>query len=135
MNILIDTHLAVWALFGDEKLSKKAREIITDSGNTIFYSTVTTWEILLKHSTDPRNMSINVQLFLDGCKLAGFIPINLENKHVAAVETLTLAEDAPRHKDPFDRLLIAQAKCENMLFLTHDGRLKYYNEPFIIQVQ
>ena len=134
MKILLDTHLAIWALFGDTRLSDKTKEMILNPENTLFYSVVSTWEVLLKHSDDPKNMSVNVSLFLDGCKQAGFIPINLTNKHIAAVEKLTLQENAPKHTDPFDRLLIAQAKCENMHFLTHDSRLSFYDEPFVILV-
>lgn len=134
MNILIDTHLVVWSLFGDSRLSNQAKEMILDPANVLYYSVVTTWEILLKHSDDPKNMLVTVPIFLDGCKQAGFIPVNLTNKHIAAVKTLSLPENAPRHKDPFDKLLLSQAKCENMLFLTHDSRLSFYDEPFVILV-
>ncbi|MBQ6350676.1 MAG: type II toxin-antitoxin system VapC family toxin [Methanobrevibacter sp.] len=135
MRILLDTHIALWAILNDKLLPIKARDLIIDPDNTIFYSSVSTWEVLLKHADDPKNLYINVRQFIGYCTSSGFIPVNLTNKHIAAVETLTLHENSPKHKDPFDRLLIAQAKCENMLFLTHDSRLKFYDEPCVFTVQ
>ena len=134
MKILLDTHIALWAILNDELLPDRAKTIITDQKNSIYYSVVSTWEILLKHADDPKNLYINVRQFITYCDNSGFIPVNLTNKHIAAVETLSLPENAPRHKDPFDKLLLAQAKCESMLFLTHDSRLAYYDEAFVIPV-
>ena len=134
MNILLDTHLAIWVLFGDSKLSDKAKNYILNSDNTIFYSVVSTWEVLLKHDHDPQNMLMDVHSFLDGCQQAGFLPLNLADKHVAAIESLTASRGAPEHKDPFDKLLIAQAKTENFLILTHDRKMASYDEACVILV-
>lgn len=134
MNILLDTHLAIWFLYDDPRLSDKARSILLNPDNNIYYSVVTSWEILLKHSHDPKNMLIGVQEFIHVCRQSGFLSLNLCNKHISAVESLTPAEGATEHKDPFDKLLLAQAKTENFLFLTHDRKFTYYNEPFVISV-
>ena len=56
------------------------------------------------------------------------------NKHVSALETLKRPKDAPKHNDPFDRIMVAQAKAEGIMFLTHDSLIPYYDEPFIISV-
>ena len=134
MNILLDTHIALWAILDDIMLTDKAREIILDPENLLYYSTVSTWEILLKHADDPKNLYINVNQFIDNCEKAGFIPVNLTNKHIATVETLKYPEMAPTHKDPFDKLILAQAKSENFLLLTHDKKMTYYEEIGVILV-
>ena len=58
----------------------------------------------------------------------------VRDNHVFTLETLSRPKNVPKHKDPFDRILIAQAKAEEMVFLTHDSLIPYYNEPFIISV-
>ena len=70
MNLLLDTHIAVWALNDDPALSDKARELILDPDNTIYYSTVSVWEVLLKHSRRPDNIPFNEKDFSEGCKEA-----------------------------------------------------------------
>ena len=134
MKILLDTHIAVWALLDKGDLSHEARKIILDPSNIIFYSPVSTWEIHLKHRRHPENMEMDAPDFIHYCHETGLVPLNLCDKHVAAVLTLVRPEDAPEHKDPFDRLLLAQAKAENIMFLTHDSRMSFYNEPFVICV-
>ena len=69
-----------------------------------------------------------------GCEANGFIALPIFNRHVAELETLVRPKDAPPHKDPFDRILLAQAKSEGMKFMTHDGLIPYYNESFIVSV-
>ena len=134
MNILLDTHIALWALNDDPALSEKARTLISDPDNTVYYSTVSTWEILLKHERQPDNVELSASDFVGYCREAGFIPLGLYDKHIEAVATLKLPGDAPKHNDPFDRLLLAQAKAENLSFLTHDAKIPYYNERCIISV-
>ena len=132
MNVLLDTHFVVWTLQGNDKLPEKAKEIIMDSQNKIYYSAVSTWEILLKHNRRPNEFAVTVSQFIDFCRQAEFIPLRLQDQHIAAVETLIYSENAPEHKDPFDKLLLAQAKYENVYFLTHDQKIPFYNEPCVI---
>ena len=134
MNLLLDTHIAIWALNDDNALSAKARELILDPDNTIYYSTVSVWEVLLKHVTRPENIPFDEADFSEGCKEAGFIPLSLSDKHILAVRTLSRPADSREHNDPFDRLLISQAKVENLSFLTHDALIPDYQEKCIISV-
>ncbi len=134
MNLLLDTHIAIWALNDDPALSDKARELILDPDNTIYYSTVSVWEVLLKHSRRPDNIPFNEKDFSEGCREAGYIPLGLADKHILAVHTLTRPDSAKEHNDPFDRLLLAQAKVENLSFLTHDELIPDYEEKCIISV-
>ena len=134
MNLLLDTHIAVWALNDDPALSEKARELILDPDNTIYYSTVSVWEVLLKHSRRPDNIPFDEKDFSEGCREAGFVPLALADKHILAVRSLSRPEGVKEHNDPFDRLLLAQAKVENLSFLTHDELIPGYVEKCIIPV-
>ena len=134
MNLLLDTHIIIWALNDDSHLSTKARELILDPDNTIFYSTVSVWEVLLKHAKRPHEIPFDEVAFAEACGDAGFVPLNLLDKHILAVHTLTRPGDVKEHNDPFDRLLLSQAKVENFSFLTHDELIPGYGEKCIIPV-
>ena len=134
MNLLLDTHVAIWALNDDPALSAKARGLILDPDNTVYYSTVSVWEVQLKHERRPRNIPFDEADFAEGCREAGFIPLYLSDKHVLAARTLARSADSRPHSDPFDRLLLAQAKVENMSFLTHNELIPGYLESCIVSV-
>ena len=134
MNLLLDTHILIWALNEDPRLSETAREMILDAGNVIYYSTVSVWEISTKHALHPENVAFSGRELASYCQKAGFLSLEIRDKHVFALETVTRPENAPKHSDPFDRMLIAQAKAENMSFLTHDALIPYYEEKCIIPV-
>lgn len=89
MNLLLDTYIAIWALNDDPALSEKARELILDPDNTIYYSTVSVWEVLLKHARRPDNIPFIEADFSEGCREAGFVPLGLADKHILAVHTLS----------------------------------------------
>ncbi len=130
MNILLDTHIAIWALLDSPRLTEKARELILDPDNTIYYSVVSVWEVLLKHTGHPDDMELTPAVFSESCEDAGFIPLELKDKHVLAVSAFPPSVEG--HKDPFDRLLLAQAKAENMNFLTNDSKIPLYPVKCVI---
>ena len=134
MNLLLDTHLLIWALNEDVKLPARAKELILDPGNTIYYSAVSIWEIAVKHAIHPDNVEFTGKELSGFCREAGFLPVEVKDRHVFALETLKRPDSAPKHNDPFDRMLIAQAKADNLTFLTHDELLPYYGEDCIVQV-
>ena len=134
MNILLDTHILIWALNEDPRLPEKARELILDENNAVYYSSVSIWEISIKHAVHPENVAFTGKELSQYCQEAGFLQVEMRDRHVFALETITRAEGAPPHHDPFDRMLIAQAKAENMSFITHDALLPYYEEKCIIAV-
>ena len=134
MNLLLDTHIAIWALNDDAALSEKAREMILDADNTIYYSTVSVWEVLLKHSRRPESIPFDEKDFAEACGDAGFVPLSLSDKHILAVRTLSRPDSIKAHNDPFDRLLLAQAKIENLSFMTHDALIQGYEERCIVAV-
>ncbi|MBR6322595.1 MAG: type II toxin-antitoxin system VapC family toxin [Lachnospiraceae bacterium] len=134
MNLLLDTHILIWALNEDVRLSEKAKELILDPDNAIYYSTASIWEVSIKHAAHPENVTFSGKELSQYCQEAGFLPLEIKDKHVFSLETITRAEGAPPHHDPFDRILIAQAKSDNLSFLTHDTNLKYYEERCIVPV-
>ena len=134
MNILLDTHILIWALNDDPRLPEKAKEMILDTDNAIYYSSVSIWEIAIKHASHPDDIEFSGKELAQFCQEAGFLSLEMKDKHVFALETVTRADGAPPHHDPFDRMLIAQAKAENMSLVTHDAVLPYYKEKCIIAV-
>lgn len=134
MNILLDTHELIWALNGDSRLSKKAQKYILNPDNVIFYSTVSIWEVGIKHAIRPDNVTFSAKELSGYCEEAGYLNLPVYDRHIFSMETLSRPEDAPPHHDPFDRLLLGQAKAENMRFLTHDALIPYYNERCVLSV-
>ena len=134
MNLLLDTHIAIWALNDDSSLSEKARELILDPHNVPYYSAISVWEVLLKHARRPNDIPFDEKDFSEGCKEAGFVPLTLSDKHILAVGSLFRTGAAKEHNDPFDRLLLAQAKVENLSLLTHDELICGYGERCVIPV-
>lgn len=131
MKYLLDSHILIWALFTDEKLSQEAYAIINNIENEIYYSAASVWEIGIKHSKSPNKMPISSRLLAECCNMADMVSLPVTKEHAIAVSGLSLAENTPPHNDPFDKMLIAQAKTEGMVFLTHDHLLKNYGEDCV----
>lgn len=131
MNLLLDTHILLWALSDDPKLPEQAREMILSEKNHIFYSILSLWEIELKHRKHPAELPITAHEIAEYCNTAGYTELQLQNQSIYLLKTLQRPEKSARHKDPFDCMLICQAKSVGMLFLTHDSLLTDYNEPCI----
>jgi len=132
MNILLDTHVAIWCLNDDSRLTDTVKDIILNPKNEIYYSVVSVWEVMLKHARKPKAIPFNELDFSDACKNAGFIPLGISEKHILAVDTLKRRKNAPEHNDPFDKLLLAQAKVDCLSFLTHDELIYGYTEKSIL---
>ena len=134
MKLLLDTHILIWALNNDPRLSRKARTLIQDQNNTIYCSSVSIWEISIKHSSHPEHVKFSGEQLAFYCGQAGFIPLEMREKHVFSLETISQKEGSLKHHDPFDRMLIAQAKAEHMKLITHDSLLGQYSEDCIVLV-
>ena len=134
MKILCDTHIIIWYLTGDERLSQKARDLLDDENNTVYFSIVSVWEVAIKHGRKPDKLTLSAQDFVNFCDEQGFLEYTLNKQHIFTVDTLFRSADAPEHHDPFDRLLISQAKSDGLTFLTHDTLIPYYNEPCVMAV-
>lgn len=134
MNVLLDTHILLWALSNDVRLPEKARKLIENEDNEIFYSVVSLWEVEIKHLAHPDAMSVSAKQLTEYCVQSGFHKVLIEESHIYAMAGLKREKDAQPHKDPFDRMLICQASVENMIFVTHDALIGGYNEPCIFNV-
>lgn len=132
MKYLLDTHIILWALSDSSKLDPSIRNIILNTDNQIYYSTVSPWETEIKHQKISSFKLSGKQLaFL--CDINGIINLPINNKHVEQLASLTKSEDII-HKDPFDKMLISQARCENMILITHDQKLSAYGTNNIMVV-
>ncbi len=133
MKLLLDTHIMLWAVADDEQLPEKAKELICQEENEIYFSIISLWEVQIKHLLHPNQM-VSAERIADYCKNAGFSLLQLNPENIYGLSELQRPDSAPRHKDPFDRMLICQAMTENMLFLTHDSLLTDYHVPNIFLV-
>lgn len=134
MKILLDTHILLWVLSNDAKLSEKARKLVENEENEIYYSIVSLWEVELKRLAHLEAMPVCAKELAEYCEQSGFQRILVMEKHIYALAGLKREENALPHKDPFDRMLICQAATENMLFVTHDSLIPGYCEPCILAV-
>ena len=129
MNILIDTHIALWSMYNDKRLSERSREYLIDENNNIFVSLVSAWEIAIKYSIG--KLKIPADEFLRDCEAMGFRELTLTRDHIKCVQNLPFGPDG--HKDPFDRMLLSQADSEGMRFLTEDSKILRHDIPAVIK--
>ena len=124
MKLLLDTHIVIWWLDPTlSTLSKTAYDAIADGKNLVFVSAATAWEIIIKKSLGKLDAPDNFEEELERHR---FQPLPINISHALAVGEL------PRHhNDPFDRILVAQAKVEGLTLVTRDENMKMYDIPFI----
>ena len=128
MDILLDTNVLIYAMVNDRRLGESARTIVTDAGNTCYFSAVSVWEVVLKHGVNPSNLPIDGLRFLSNCKRSGAIELPMTAHHAAmSAEVVDMG-----HNDPFDRMLIAQAKLRGCMLMTCDKVLISYGLPMLI---
>ena len=126
MNLLLDTHVALWAIVDSPKLSPKARELIASPRTNVWISAASIWEIAIKHSLGRGDMPISGQDALRYFSESGYRWLAIEVDHAVAVESLPT-----HHHDPFDRILVAQALIEPMRLMTHDATVARYSDTII----
>lgn len=124
MNLLLDTHVFLWAVDDNSKLSAEAKAAILDGRNIVYVSAATAWEISIKRGLGKLNTPQTD--YLEELRLHRFTPLNITTEHALAVERLPT-----HHKDPFDRILIAQAVEERLTIITHDRRMTLYDVKII----
>lgn len=126
MNLLLDTHVALWAIADSPKLPKKARDLIESPRSSVWISTASVWEITIKHALGRSDMPISSRDAVQFFRESGYRFLTVEAEHAMAVEELP-----PHHQDPFDRILVAQALVEPMRLLTHDQMVARYSDTII----
>lgn len=130
MEFLLDTHIVLWLLNDDHRITDELREILSNKRNKFYYSIISSWEISIKHFAKPMAMSENGVSFIHKCEQCGFEKVEFDDRHICALETLAQNPDFPVHQDPFDRILLSQAKADGMMLLTHDNKFKSFDEPY-----
>lgn len=118
MNLLLDTHVVLWSFTNDPTMSDPARALIQDGRNLVFVSAVTAWEIAIKKTLGKLQAPGD---FEEELVRHRFTPLDITCAHALAVEDLP-----PIHRDPFDRLLVAQARLEALTILTRDANIASY---------
>ncbi len=124
MKLLLDTHLLLWAAGEPTQLSAAARTFIVDEQNELLFSAASLWEIAIKNTLDRNDFQANARLLRRGLLDNGYIELPIAGKHAIAIDHLP-----PIHKDPFDRVLIAQATVEGITLLTSDPIVAQYPGP------
>lgn len=123
MKLLLDTHILLWAAGAPEKLSDTARSMLLDESNKLFFSSASIWEIVIKRSLGRDDFRVDPLRLRRLLTVNGYIEVPVLSDHALGVGQLPML-----HKDPFDRILVAQAKGEGMLLLTVDTSVKEYGD-------
>lgn len=123
MKLLLDTHAALWFLSDDERMGENAKQHLTDDDNRILLSAAVVWEIAIKRALGKLVVPEEYQTLLLGAGVQA-LPITID--HAAAVERLP-----PHHRDPFDRMLVAQALGEAAAIVSRDDILRRYGVTLI----
>ena len=124
MRLLIDTHLLVWAMGEPERLPAGCAAMLEDPSNSLGFSVASLWELVIKQALGRPDFNLEPSLLRQALLSGGWQELPIEASHAMAVRQLT-----PLHRDPFDRLLLAQAQVEGMLLLTADSQLSRYPGP------
>lgn len=128
MRVLLDTHIALWAISDDIRLPSAAREILTSGEHSVWVSAASVWEIAIKRSRrGPAALAIGATEAIDLFARAGFALLPVNPDHAAAVEHLP-----PLRGDPFDRIIVAQAMTEPMRLVTSDRKVARYSDAIIL---
>ena len=127
MRLLLDTHIALWAIADNPRLPQQARELILESSSEIFISVASIWEIAIKHSLNRGNMPISSLEAMHYFADAGYTLLPVTAIHASATESLPLL-----HNDPFDRMLVAQAISEPLRLVTHDKMVAKYGDGVLL---
>ena len=124
MKLLLDTHLLLWAAGEPKRLSKQARTLIDNPDNELLFSAASLWEVVIKHGLGREDFKVDARLLRRGLLDNGYSELPIISDHVVATESLP-----PIHKDPFDRVLVAQATVEGVMLLTIDSLVAQYPGP------
>ena len=127
MKLLLDTHILLWAAGEPKKFPLKIRQLIEDEENTLFFSTASIWEIVMKNGLGRSDFQIEPRMFRSALMDNGYLEVPITSEHVLFVHDLP-----PLHKDPVDRILVAQSSIEGMAVLTVDQAVIDYGGTVII---
>jgi len=124
VNLLLDTHVLLWVAGEPERLSAEALALINDENNKLYFSAASICEVVIKNSLQRPDFKVDPHLLRRGLVDNGYLELPISSLH-----TLNVAHLPSLHKDPFDRILVAQAEAEGFLLLTGDERVAQYDGP------
>ncbi len=124
MTVLVDTHLLLWAAGEPSKLSAQARALMQEPGQELWFSAASLWEVAIKHKLGREDFRIEPRRLRRGLLENGWLELAMTSEHAIAAGELP-----PLHKDPFDRMMLAQAQVEGVTLLTSDDAVARYPGP------
>ncbi|MGE0222295.1 MAG: type II toxin-antitoxin system VapC family toxin [Acetobacteraceae bacterium] len=124
MTLLLDTHLLLWAAIWPLRLPPAARVLLEDAGNALMFSAASLWEVTIKRGLGREDFQVDPRLLRRGLLDNGYEELPVFSQHAVAVDLLP-----PLHRDPFDRILVAQAQVEGITLLTADPLVAQYPGP------
>ena len=124
MKLLLDTHILLWS--AADKLPHDAAHYVLDESNELYFSPISLWEIVIKNRLNRSDFNVDVYALYSGLLTGGYVEMPVSARHALAVEDLP-----DIHKDPFDRMLIAQAVVEGMKIVTTDELVAKYPAPVV----
>jgi len=124
VKLLLDTQLLLWAAGEPRRLSARARKLLQDPDNELLFSAASLWEIAIKRGLGRGDFQVEPRLLRRGLVDNGYLELPVSSEHAVSVDVLPAL-----HKDPFDRLLLAQAMVEGVTLLTADAQLARYGPP------
>lgn len=126
MKLLLDTHILLWAANDPQRLSETTRTLLLEPANTLYFSAVSLWEIVIKRGLGRSDFIVDPHRLRRLLLTNGYTELVVTSEHVLQVDRLP-----PLHKDPFDRLLIAQAQTEALLLVTVDRMVVQYQDAVL----
>jgi len=124
VKLLLDTHLLLWAAEGSKRMPRNARALMADPDNELFFSVGSLWETTIKSGLNRADFQVDARMLRRGLMDNGYGELPILSEHVVAIDALPSI-----HKDPFDRLVIAQATVEGITLLTDDVTVARYQGP------
>jgi PIN domain nuclease of toxin-antitoxin system len=121
VKLLLDTHIILWAAGQPEKLPESTRTLLTEAENALFFSAASIWEIVIKRGLGREDFKVDPRRLRKMLIMHGYTELPVTAEHALTVETLPLL-----HKDPFDRILLAQARVEGLRLITVDESVLQY---------
>ncbi|MEO8461237.1 MAG: type II toxin-antitoxin system VapC family toxin [Dokdonella sp.] len=124
MKLLLDTHLLLWAAGQTKRLPASVRKLLADADNALLFSAASLWEITIKCALGRADFQVDARVLRRGLLDNGYVELPIRSDHAVALDSLP-----PIHKDPFDRMLVAQATVEGITLLTSDPVIARYPGP------
>ena len=130
-NFLLDTHIAIFAMSNPKELNSEFIDLLENLDNRIYVSMASVWEVAIKSIKSPDKIPVTENEFMKYCADMEFEFLPIKAKHITNLRNLKVKDENIIHKDPFDKMLVSQSVCENLMLCTRDSLLSNYDVPNI----